>query len=127
MFRPSIDYFFNTQPPPFSLLGNVFLGTSILAIICGAALAMCNTKIPIFYRKMARKAKRALMWYGGISLLIYFLRFQQIPYLSMRLWLWVWFFGFFLLLVLTLYREYRKIPGRKQKLEDEIKLKRYAG
>lgn len=127
MFNPSIDYFFNTQPPEFAIFGVIFLGTAFFAIILGVTLSFYVKRIPVFYRKIARKTRGALFWYGWISLGLYFLRLERIPYLSMRLWLWIWFFGFFAFFFLTFYREYRKIPVRKEKWEEDLKLKRYAG
>ncbi len=126
MFKPTKDYFLNIQPLSFTELGTFFLITAIFSLIIGAALLMYSSKIPMFFRKIARKAKKMFFLYGGISLLLYFFRKEKIPYLSMRLWLWIWFFSFWTIFFIVLYRELRKIPDRKEKWKKELKLKRYT-
>lgn len=126
MFKPTTDYFFNIQPEPFASWGVFFVTTAILAMIGAAAALAFRSKIPMFFRKMARKTRGTLFWYAVISLLLYFFRMEQIPYLSMRVWLWLWFFGFWTIVLVVLYKEYRKIPERKEKWAQELQLKRYA-
>ena len=126
MFKPTKDYFLNIQPESFTGLGSFFLVTAMLSLILGAVLLMHSSKIPMFFRKLARKARKMFFLYGGISLLLYFFRKEKVPYLSMRLWLWIWFFNFWTIFFIVLYKEFRKIPDRKEKWQKELKLKRYA-
>lgn len=127
MLHTLAEYLFNTKPLSFSHLGVFVVGSAVGALVAGAVISLSLEKAPLLYRKLLKKVRRSLIWYGIITAFFYFIRTERIPYLSMRLWLWGWIIGFVGFLTFSLYREYRRIPIRREKLLKEEKLKRYLG
>lgn len=120
-----IEYFFNTRPQTFAVFGIYFFASAVLSLVIAIIVLFKNPAFPTIYKKMLLIAKTALIWYGIVSLFLFFLRQQRIPYLSMRIWLWVWVIGFGIITFSILFKEYRKIPLRKEKSIGEMKRKRY--
>lgn len=120
-----IEYLFNIRPLPFVSYGISFSFSAAGALAAALIIHARKKSIPITHRKIAVKLTKLLLWYGTISLFLFFLRTERIPYLSMRIWLWVWIASYTLMALFTLYREYRKIPLRKEKNNIEAKKKKY--
>lgn len=114
-----------TRPPAFAALGMAFMISSVAALMIVAIIKVVKNKIPLFYRSLIRKFKTLMVWYGAISILLVFVRIEQVPYLSMRVWLWIWCLAIFLIGIFTLIKEYKKIPARKERYLHELKQKRY--
>ena len=125
MVNALIEYLFNTRPLSFDVLGGAFLFTIIVALIYGVFGKLIIKKLPLFYRKTARRLKSFSLYYGFISLILYLVRTERIPYLSMRIWLWLWFLGFWLMTIIIIVKEIRRIPSRRTRHTAEIKQKRY--
>ena len=87
-------YLFNLYPPAFQRFGwAVLVGCMLLFVLSGwlsAYLRKLGKRKDGLERKFLRKLKN---WGYGVSwggLLLWFLRYEQIPWLSMRFLLWAW-------------------------------------
>jgi len=125
MFGNLSDYLFNYRPLSFAVWGYPFLASAILALIYWAIVRFYIKRLDIVYRGPARKLKTLAFYYGFISLIFYFVRYERIPYLSMRFLLWLWIVGYGLLTFLILYLEFKKIPNKRAQMIEREKKKRY--
>ena len=119
------DYLFNIRPNSFTHYGTYFSLSAVCVLAFSLLIRAQVKKIPLIYRKLSRKISTILFSYGTISLFLFFLRVERVPYLSMRLWLWLWMICFITGTSFFIYKEYRQIPVRKVKMGEEIKKKRY--
>ena len=125
MFNTLTEYLFNTQPLHFAQFGWFFLLSIALAFAISIWIKFSKKNIPLIYKKLARKAMRFFAWYGTVSLFLYFLRLERVPYLSMRIWLWAWFLGWIIVAAIILLAEYKKIPVEKERTAKDAKFRRY--
>ena|SRR3989338_8354696 len=125
MFNLNFEYLFNTRPHSFEVWGTPILVTGIIGFIGAIVLKFIIPKAHVVYRSLLRKIKKCAGWYGIGIIILYLFRFERVPYLSMRIWLWMWIVILVVLSALFLFKEYKKIPQKKQKIEEESKKKRY--
>jgi len=119
------EYFLNIKPLTFKIWGGVFLGSAIIALITTLLYPFFKKQIPSFYKTLGKKIRYALTVYALVSLFLYFIRQQRIPYLSMRLWLWIWVLAFSAIVGVIAYKEIKEIPNKKEKIKKQEKFKRY--
>lgn len=119
------DYLFNIRPHSFVHYGIYFSLSGVCALAFSLLIRARIKKIPLVYRKLSRKMSAILFQYGTISLFLFFLRTQRVPYLSMRLWLWLLIIYFITTTIFIIYKEYQQIPMRKVKMGEDVKQKRY--
>ena len=120
-----IEYLFNTRPPNFARYGTVILILSVAALIAAMLAFWLNNKLPLVYRKLAKKARKLLIWCSIVTLFLYWVRLERAPYLSMRIWLWLSLMGSAIGLIAVVAIEWKKIPLRREKLRQQLKQKRY--
>ncbi|MFH1712967.1 MAG: hypothetical protein ABH896_02155 [Candidatus Jacksonbacteria bacterium] len=120
-----IEYLFNAKPFSFASLGVFLLASALGAILLYILIKIFFNKIPLLFRKTCKKAQNILGWYGAVSIVLYFLRIQRVPYLSMRIWLWLWVTSILIWAILAISAELKKIPKRRIKINQEIKNRQY--
>jgi len=125
MWPTLIEYLFNIRPLSFKTFGIGIIISIVLALVFGFGAGIVKTKIPILYRKTLKKAQNFALLYGFITLGLYFLREQRIPYLSARIILWAWLIIFILTSSYFIYNEWARIPERRKRLLESGKQKKY--
>ncbi len=120
-----IEYLFNFRPFSFTFWGVFLFASALGAILLYILIKILFNKIPLLYRKTIKKTQNILGWYGVVSIVLYFLRTQRVPYLSMRIWLWLWIISVLTWAILSITAEIKKIPERRIKIKQEIKNKQY--
>lgn len=118
------DYWFNTRPELLSKIG--------VAVLVVVGLACCYL---IYLAKVKQKNKdysRAL-WYrlenfaitnAVLSFLMALCYYQGIPFLSAKFWLLLWII-INVVYLNWLYRKFKKIPARLEKIKQEKEFKKY--
>lgn len=120
-----IEYLFNAKPFSFTVWGVFLLASSLSAILLYILIKIFFNKIPILFRKTIKKAQNILGWYGSVSIVLYFLRIQRIPYFSMRIWLWLWIISTLIWAAVSIAVELKKIPERRIRINQKIKNRQY--
>lgn len=120
-----IEYLFNAKPFSFTVWGVFLLASALGAVLSYILIKIFFNKIPILFRKTIKKAQNILGWYGSISIVLYFLRIQRIPYFSMRIWLWLWIISTLIWATVSIAVELKKIPERRIKISQKIKNRQY--
>lgn len=85
----TLSFWFNGNPPPFVRPVWIGLGILIVIIFVGGGVVKYfsyrSRQNPPLHRILSRIG-RAVLWVGGIALLLYFFSYEQIPYISVRYW-----------------------------------------
>lgn len=120
-----INYLLQARPASFAVYGYPFLVSAGALLIFGLGARLFLSKIKPPYRRLVKRAKTYSLYYATISLLFLFLRWQRVPYLSMRLWLWLWVAGFAVLAILMVVKEIKRVPLKQAEQSLKLKQKRY--
>lgn len=120
MINILVNYFFNLYPPRFEKYGWVVLGLFsalfILYIILAVYIKKSYKKHDGLQRKFLMKIKRWAYWIGLVGLILWFLRFETVPWLSMRLMLWLWIAVMAVWLVYVIRYKAVVMPRRRREI-----------
>lgn len=76
-------------------------------------------------RKLFKNTSRNLMALGIIGLLLIAIRYENLPYLSMRFFLWLLVIITIVFFAKTIYTYIKKYPVEKEKIKKHIEKKKY--
>lgn len=122
----SLKYLFDARPATeFSFtyqFAVAFLALIVLAVLLQLTLRF--VKFDTLVKRYLKKAPLPLYLFGGIGLLLVFFRYENAPYLAMRLWLIILLL-WFIYWVITFILQAREIPRSRQAKIEAERMKRY--
>jgi len=122
-----LNYLFSTNPGSFKQYGWLVLIYFVLLLALGLGLQVYLTKLKGYHpvKKLFRKLVPWAYLSGALGLILWFIRYERAPYLSMRFFLWLLIFGglyWFLVIVIT---DLKQWEARKKQREEELKKRKY--
>ncbi len=117
----NLSYWLDLQPPYLSVSGQQIFLTIVLFFFLSAVVLLIFKKRAGLYRKILNDLYALSLGNFVITSLLFFFRYETIPFLSGRFWLALWIISLAIWLYFSL-KDLRKIPEKRKALK-EIKEK----
>ena len=121
----SLKFWFDLRPG--SLLPGsqrIFIGVLFVLVICFLVFWFLQNKKKGLYTPFFSKLYSFSAVNAFIGLIIWFLNYELIPFLSARFWFLLWGISMIIWLIF-IFKDLKKIPARKKELKEEKEFKKY--
>jgi len=120
----TLKYWFDLRPEPLILAAQkVFIFAITIFIILTVAIAFLKNKNSL-YKGILKKLYAFCLANSLIGLILFFLNYEMIPFLSARAWLGLWII-ITLAWLFFILKKLKTIPETKKQLAKEQELKKY--
>ena len=121
----SLKFWFDLRPE--SLLPGsqrIFVGVLFILVVCFLVFWFLKKKKKGLYAPFFNSLYTFFAVNAFVGLIIWFLNYELIPFLSARFWFLLWGISMIVWLIFV-FKDLKKIPARKKELEEEKEFKKY--
>jgi hypothetical protein len=117
-------YWFTVNPEPFTALAFKVLIAFIILLLIAAAISAILKRRSGLYRGALKRIYNLSATNFVIGLIILFFNYENVPFLSSRMWLGFWLLEI-IIWKLFIIKNLKEIPKKKKELEAAKELKKY--
>ena len=99
----------------------------ILMLVAAIVLFVLSNKkgLESYVKRLLAKIASLLGWMGAVALILFFFRYEAVPFLSRRFWYGLWCVGIIIWIVFILRYWLKEVPRQRQERIAKERLKKY--